>query len=165
MVTPEFDRVLRLVVADEMIQRFEPPQADESTPLLIEINSFSYKKGIPPDPSDNGGGFVFDMRGILNPGRFDEYKTLTGKDKPVQDFLEQRTLMNDYLNSVWDLIDITVEAYLKRNFHHLVINFGCTGGQHRSVYAAEQTARHLRNKYRVKVGLEHTNSANWVRQH
>ncbi|MEA3425608.1 MAG: RNase adapter RapZ [Bacteroidota bacterium] len=164
IVTPEFDRVLRLVVAEDMIKRFEPIQANENTPLLIEINSFSYKKGIPADPTENGGGFVFDMRGILNPGRFDEYKTQTGKDKPVQDFLEQRTHMNEFLNSVWDLIDITVAEYLRRGFSHLMINFGCTGGQHRSVYAAEQTARHLRNKYKVKVKLEHTNQANWVKE-
>ena len=164
IVTPEFDRVLRLVVADEMIERFEPVQANEQTPLVIEVNSFSYKKGIPADPSDNGGGFVFDMRGILNPARVDEYKIQTGRDKPVQDFLEQRTKMNEFLNSVWDLIDITVEDYLKRGFSHLMINFGCTGGQHRSVYAAEQTARHLRNKYKVKVQLTHTNSANWLKE-
>lgn len=164
IVTPEFDRVLRLVVTDEMIQRFEPTQANEQTKLVIEVNSFSYKKGIPADPSENGGGFVFDMRAILNPGRFDEYKILTGKDKSVLDFLEQRTKMNEYLNSVWDLIDITVEDYLKRGFSHLMINFGCTGGQHRSVYAAEQTARHLRNKYKVKVLLEHTNSLNWRKE-
>ncbi len=164
IVTPEFDRVLGLVVTDEMIARFETIQATEETPLVIEVNSFSYKKGIPADPSENGGGFVFDMRGILNPGRFDDYKTLTGMDKSVQDFLEQRTRMNEYLNSVWDLIDITVADYLKRGFSHLMINFGCTGGQHRSVYAAEQTARHLRNKYKVKVKLTHTNSANWLRE-
>ena len=161
IITPEFDRVLRLVVEDSMIKRFEPTQANADTPLMIEVNSFSYKKGIPPDPSENGGGFVFDMRGILNPGRFDEYKTLTGRDKPVQDFLEQRTKMNEYLNSVWDLIDITVENYLQRGFQHLMINFGCTGGQHRSVFAAEQTTRHLRNKYKTKVVLEHTNKENW----
>ena len=163
IITPEFDRVLKLVVADEMVARFEPPQANEQTPLVIQISSFSYKKGIPADESDNGGGFVFDMRGILNPGRFDEYKKLSGLDKPVQDFLEQRTKMNEFLNSVWDLIDITVEDYLKRDFKHLMINFGCTGGQHRSVYAAEQTARHLRNKYKVKVHLQHTNRENWVK--
>ncbi len=163
IVTPEFDRVLHLVVSDEIMQRFEPPQANEDTPLLIEVNSFSYKKGIPVDESSNGGGFVFDMRSILNPGRFDDYKTLSGKDKSVQDFLEQRTRMNEYLNSVWDLIDIAVEDYLKRGFSHLQINFGCTGGQHRSVYAAEQTARHLRNKYKTKLVLTHTNSANWFK--
>ncbi len=162
IVMPEFTRVLKLVVTDEMTARFEPPQANEQTPLIIHINSFSYRTGIPSDESENGGGFVFDMRGILNPGRFDEYKKLSGKDKPVQDFLEQRTKMNEFLNSVWDLVDITVEAYLKRDFSNLMINFGCTGGQHRSVYAAEQTARHLKNKYKVKVVLTHTNQLNWV---
>ena len=161
--TPEFDRVLRLVVSDEIADRFEPVLANEDTALLIEVNSFSYKKGIPEDESSNGGGFVFDMRSILNPGRFDDYKRLNGKDKPVQDFLEQRTKMNKYLNSVWDLVDIAVEDYLKRGFSHLQINFGCTGGQHRSVYAAEQTARHLRNKYKVKLVLTHTNTANWFK--
>jgi len=164
IVTPEFDRLLKLMVSDEIIERFTAPQANEQTPLLIEVNSFSYKKSIPTDDSDNGGGFVFDMRGILNPGRFEEYKSLNGRDKPVQDFLEQRTRMNEFLNSVWDLIDITVEDYLKRDFKHLQINFGCTGGQHRSVYAAEQTARHLRNKYKVKVVLNHTNQGSWVRK-
>jgi aminoglycoside/choline kinase family phosphotransferase len=162
IITPEFDRMLQLVVSDEIRNRFHVPQANEATPLVIEINSFSYKRAIPQDSSENGGGFIFDMRGILNPGRFEEYKKLTGQDKPVQDFLEQRTKMPKFLNSVWDLIDITVEDYLQRGFGNLMINFGCTGGQHRSVYAAEQTARHLRNKYKVKVKLSHTNSSNWV---
>jgi P-loop ATPase protein family/Phosphotransferase enzyme family len=163
IATPEFDRMLKLMVSKEIVERFTSTQANEQTPLVITVNSFSYKKGIPKDSSDNGGGFVFDMRGILNPGRFDEYKKLSGKDKPVQDFLEQRTKMNAFLNSVWDLIDITVEDYLQRDFSSLQINFGCTGGQHRSVYAAEQTARHLRNKYKVKVILTHTNQENWVK--
>ncbi|HVZ26999.1 MAG TPA: RNase adapter RapZ [Sediminibacterium sp.] len=162
IVTPEFDRVLALVVSEERIAQFEPPQAHADTPLVVEVNSFSYRHGIPADTSENGGGFVFDMRGILNPGRFEEYKYLTGQDKPVQDFLEQRTRMNEFLNSVWDMVDINVEDYLKRGFSHLQINFGCTGGQHRSVYAAEQTARHLRNKYKLKVQLTHTNRQNWL---
>ena len=72
--------------------------------------------------------------------------------------------MNTFLNSVWDLIDISVENYLERDFEHLSINFGCTGGQHRSVYASEQTARHLRNKYKVKVELNHLNKENWLRK-
>ena len=160
---PVFTSLLKQITSEEIIQRFTPIQANEHTPLVIVINSFSYRKGIPACDNESGGGYVFDMRGILNPGRFDDYKKLSGKDKPVQDFLEQRTKMNTFLNSVWDLIDISVENYLERDFEHLSINFGCTGGQHRSVFAAEQTARHLRNKYKVKVVLTHTNEANWVR--
>ena len=160
---PVFNELLQKITSDEIIKRFTPIQANENTPLVIVINSFSYRKGIPVCDNESGGGYVFDMRGILNPGRFDDYKKLSGKDKPVQDFLEQRTKMNTFLNSVWDLIDISVENYLERDFEHLAINFGCTGGQHRSVYASEQTARHLRNKYKVKVVLTHTNEVNWVR--
>lgn len=163
IITPEFSRLLQLMTSDEIIERFTPPVATKDTPLKISINSFSYRNGIPNDKTNNGGGFVFDMRGILNPGRIHEYKTLCGKDKPVIDFLEQRTRMNEFLNSVWDLIDISVEDYLKRGFENLMINFGCTGGQHRSVYAAEQTARHLRNKYKLNVEVNHTNEKNWVR--
>jgi RNase adaptor protein for sRNA GlmZ degradation len=85
----------------------------------------------------------------------------TGKDKKVIDFLEQRTRMNEFLSSVYDLVDISVEDYIKRGFTSLMINFGCTGGQHRSVYAAEQTSRHLKNKYRVKTNVQHLNECNW----
>jgi len=161
--TPVFAGILKWMVGDEVLNRFTPMQATEKTPLVITINSFSYKKGLPSDASENGGGFIFDMRGIMNPGRFEDYKKLSGLDKPVQDFLEQKTKMNTFLNSVWDLIDITVENYLSRDFESLQINFGCTGGQHRSVFAAEQTARHLKNKYKVKVNLMHTNQTNWVK--
>ena len=161
--TPVFAGILDWMVSAEVMQRFTTPMATKTTPLVITINSFSYKKGLPKDETENGGGFIFDMRGILNPGRFEEYKKLAGIDKPVQDFLEQNTKMNTFLNSVWDLIDITVENYLSRDFASLQINFGCTGGQHRSVYAAEQTVRHLKNKYKVKVILEHTNQQNWVK--
>jgi aminoglycoside/choline kinase family phosphotransferase len=161
--TPVFAGILNWMVGDEVLNRFTPLQASEQTPLVITINSFSYKKGLPTDASENGGGFIFDMRGILNPGRFEDYKKLSGLDKSVQDFLEQKTKMNTFLNSVWDLIDITVDNYLSRDFESLQINFGCTGGQHRSVFAAEQTARHLKNKYKVKVVLAHTNQTNWVK--
>ena len=161
--TPELYKVLDFITCDKTIEKFTPPQATENTKLKIRINSFSYKKGLPKDETENGGGYIFDMRGILNPGRFNDYKKLSGQDKPVQNFLEQQTKMNTFLNSVWDLIDITVEDYLQRGFENLQINFGCTGGQHRSVYAAEQTARHLRNKYNLKVELAHCNKENWVR--
>ena len=160
---PEFERMLGLMVEEEVIHRFEPMKATEDTPLVVRINSFSYKKGIPADQSENGGGFVFDMRGILNPGRIEEYKKQSGLDKPVKDFLEQQTRMPELLNSVFNIIDISVEDYIRRDFGSLMVNFGCTGGQHRSVYAAEALARHLRNKFKVKLILQHTNKENWVK--
>ena len=152
---PEFRKVLDMCVADEIIQQFTPTQATEQTPLLVKICSFSYRKQIPQDDSGNGGGFVFDCRGILNPGRVDSMKTQTGRDKEVKDFLEQQTQMPDFLNSVFDVVDITVEEYIKRGFESLMISFGCTGGQHRSVYAADALTRHLKNKFKVKIELNH----------
>ena len=158
---PELSSVMKMVSEEEIIKRFTPVKANEQTALMVHINSFSYRVGIPQDESNNGGGFVFDMRGILNPGRFDDYKHLTGQQKPVQDFLEQETKMPAFLQSVWNTIDITIEDYLARGFDSLQINFGCTGGQHRSVYAAEQTAKYLKDKYNLKVILAHTNKENW----
>ena len=138
---PEFKKVLELCTSDAVIQEFTPLQATADTPLRVVVNSFSFiKTGYPKDETKNGGGFVFDMRGILNPGRFDDYKCLSGLDKPVKDFLEQQTKMPDFLNSVYSIIDISVEDYIRRGFENLVINFGCTGGQHRSVFLVEQLA-------------------------
>jgi aminoglycoside/choline kinase family phosphotransferase len=162
IAVPEFKKVLELCINDEVIQEFTPVQATAETPLIVAINSFSYKKGIPADATENGGGYVFDMRGILNPGRIEVYKTQSGLDKPVKDFLEQHTDMPLFLNGVFSVIDISVSEYIKRNFNSLMINFGCTGGQHRSVYAAEALARHLRNKFKVKIVLNHTNKENWL---
>ena len=152
---PEFRKVLDICVADDIINQFTPTQADENTPLVVKIRSFSYRNEIPSDESGNGGGFVFDCRGILNPGRIESMKTLHGRDKVVKDYLEQQTRMQDFLNSVFDIVDITVEEYIKRGFESLLVSFGCTGGQHRSVYAADALARHLKNKFRVKVELKH----------
>jgi len=164
IAVPEFLKVLGTCISDEIIERFTPLRATDDTPLIIRIHSFSYKKGIPPDDSKNGGGYVFDCRGILNPGRLDEYKTRTGRDKDVKDFLEQQTRMPEFLNSVFDIVDITVEDFIKRDFEHLSVSFGCTGGQHRSVYAADALARHLRNKFNVKVELKHIEqeAKNWI---
>jgi aminoglycoside/choline kinase family phosphotransferase len=164
IITPVLDSILHIISSDDQIEKFTPPKADARTRLHVELTSFSYKTGYPTDHSGHGGGFVFDCRGILNPGRFEQYKYLTGLDKPVIDFLEQQTRMPDFLNSAWDIVDINVEDYLKRNFDSLSIHFGCTGGQHRSVYAATQTARHLRNKYSLSVSLLHSNEKHWLRE-
>ncbi|HSU28925.1 MAG TPA: RNase adapter RapZ [Chitinophagaceae bacterium] len=155
IVVPEFRKVLDLCVSDEIIEQFTPLQADEKTALVVTINSFSYKNGIPEDKTGNGGGFVFDCRGILNPGRIEEFKTQHGRDKGVTDFLEQQTRIQEFLNSTFDIVDITVEDYIRRGFGSLMVSFGCTGGQHRSVYAADALARHLRNKFKVKIDLKH----------
>jgi len=161
---PEFRKVLDLCVSHEIIQQFTPVQATIDTPLVVKICSFSYKKGLPIDDTDNGGGFVFDCRGILNPGRIEKFKTQTGRDKEVKDYLEQQTKMTDFLNSAFDIVDITVEDYIKRNFGSLMVSFGCTGGQHRSVYAADALARHLKNKFKVKIELTHKvqDEKNWI---
>lgn len=165
IVLPEFERLLGLMVEDEIIQRFEPIQATEDTALIVHVNSFSYKTtGIPKDETINGGGFVFDCRSIFNPGRLEQYKTQTGRDKDVKDFLEQQTKMPQFLNSVYNIVDIAVEDYLQRGFENLQISFGCTGGQHRSVYAADALTRHLKNKYGVKIELQHLvqDAKNWI---
>lgn len=153
---PEFERMLQLIVADDIISRFEPVRATDATPLVVGINSFSFlKSGYPKDATKNGGGFVFDCRGILNPGRVEEHKQQTGRDKPVQDYLLNNTRMEEFLSGVFSVVDIAVEDYIKRDFESLAVSFGCTGGQHRSVYAADALARHLRNKYGVKTTVKH----------
>ncbi|HMG67393.1 MAG TPA: RNase adapter RapZ [Chitinophagaceae bacterium] len=155
IAVPEFRRVLNLCIGDDVIEQFTPVQATEQTPLVIKVNSFSYRKGIPVDDSGNGGGFVFDCRGILNPGRIDEFKMMHGRDKKVMDYIEQQTKMTEFLNSVFDIVDISAAEYIKRGFKSLMVSFGCTGGQHRSVYAADALTRHLRNKFNVKIELKH----------
>jgi UPF0042 nucleotide-binding protein len=155
ITVPEFRRVLGICISNEVIEQFRPVQADEATPLTVKICSFSYRKGMPNDETENGGGFVFDCRGLLNPGRIEEFKTQHGRDRQVMDFLEQQTKMPEFLNSVFDVVDISVEEYIRRGFESLMVSFGCTGGQHRSVYAADALARHLRNKFKVKIDLKH----------
>lgn len=164
IAVPEFKKVLDICVAEEVVQKFSPTQATAETPLVVKICSFSYRKEIPQDKSGNGGGFLFDCRGILNPGRIESMKTQTGRDKEVMDYLEQQTQMPEFLNSVFDIVDITVEEYIKRGFESLLVGFGCTGGQHRSVYAADAMARHLKNKFKVKVDLKHLvqEEKNWI---
>lgn len=123
--------------------------------LTVRVMSFSYKKGIPEDPSGNGGGYVFDCRAVHNPGKYEQYKQLTGRDKPVIDFLEQDGEILRFLEHVDALVDAHVQRFLERGFTNLSICFGCTGGQHRSVYSAEHVARHLNEKFGVRIQLIH----------
>ena len=127
--------------------------------LVVTIYSFSFKRGIPADESGNGGGYVFDCRSTHNPGKYDEYKALTGLDQPVIDFLEKDGEILTFLNSVYALVDHHVERFLERGFDHLQVAFGCTGGQHRSVYCAEHLALHLKEKYNVQIELIHRERA------
>jgi len=128
--------------------------ADTNT-LTVRISSFSFHHGWPKDDSGNGGGFVFDARSLPNPGREDRYKKLTGRDAPVIDYLNQQASVHQYLASVFSLADSSVAEYQRRSFKHLMISFGCTGGQHRSVYLAEQLAKRLRGRSQVEVILHH----------
>lgn len=124
--------------------------------LEVKVTSFSFKKGIPVDPSGNGGGYVFDCRGIHNPGRYAPYKALTGRDEPVIRFLEDDGEVFSFLDHVYGVVDPHVESFASRGFNSLMVNFGCTGGQHRSVYCAERLAAHLREKYPdIHVTLKH----------
>ena len=137
------------------LPRFNRTRSEEKI-LEVTVTSFSFKKGIPADPSGNGGGYVFDCRAINNPGRHIQYKTLTGRDEPVVRFLEEDGGVFNYLDNVYLMVDPHVEAFVARDFTSLMVSFGCTGGQHRSVYCAESLARHIVKKYpHVRVRLIH----------
>lgn len=149
----ELRRVLQSVV-DSYVE----PKPQNTDILTVTVQSFSFKKGIPEDNSGNGGGFVFDCRALPNPGREKRYATFTGKDDCVIEYLQQYKEVETFVNHVCALVDMSVDNYLERKFNHLTVNFGCTGAQHRSVYFAERTAAHLREKYpQIVVELRHTN--------
>ena len=128
---------------------------DGKGPLEVRVFSFSYKKGIPEDESGNGGGYVFDCRSTHNPGRYEPYKKLTGLDEPVIRFLEDDGEILTFLDSIYELADHHVERYMQRGFTSLMFSFGCTGGQHRSVYSAQHLAEHIHKKYNIKVTICH----------
>ena len=153
---PELFKTLKAVTESDYLKSISPL----NDRLTVRVNSFSYKKGIPKDPSGNGGGFVFDCRAIHNPGKYLEFKHLNGKDPQVQKFLEEKSTMSKFLNLVFQLVSNSVEVYTSKGFTHLSVNFGCTGGQHRSVYAAEKLAEFLKNNYPVTVVLKHIEQDN-----
>ena len=128
---------------------------DGKGPLLVTVYSFSYRRGIPDDPSGNGGGYVFDCRSTHNPGRYEPYKQLTGLDEPVIRFLEDDGEILEFLDHVYALADKHVARYLQRGFTHLMFCFGCTGGQHRSVYSAQHLAEHVHKRFGVEVHVVH----------
>ncbi|MBQ0076420.1 MAG: phosphotransferase [Bacteroidales bacterium] len=146
-------------VIRHLITHFESSKPAATTAskdrLTVRVFSFSYKKGLPTDISGNGGGFVFDCRAIHNPGRYDEYKQLTGKDQPVIDFIERNGDMKPFMEAAYQMVDASVKKYIERGFTDLMVSFGCTGGQHRSIYGAEQMAKHLKENFDIDVILTH----------
>ena len=148
---PYMSEVLRKMT---VLPRFAVQSEDGR--LEVRVSSFSFKKGIPQDMSGNGGGYVFDCRSIHNPGRYEPYRKLTGRDEPVIRFLEDDGEITGFLEHVYGVVDPHVETYSRRGFTSLMVSFGCTGGQHRSVYCAEHLAHHLAEKYpEIRVRLIH----------
>ncbi len=153
---PALMEAFKNIVASEKLQglTFEAAKTEK---LTVRIFSFSFHRGLPLDDTGNGGGFVFDGRSLPNPGREERFKALTGKDAPVVDYLDQQESVHQFLASAMSLVDASVSSYQQRGFKHLMVSFGCTGGQHRSVYLAEQLAKHLRGKSkdRIEVVVRH----------
>ena len=150
--TNELTNILNQI--EKILPKYRPAENEK---LTVVVNSFSFKNGgIPEDRSGNGGGFVFDCRALPNPGRYEEYKKLTGQDSEVQDYLNQYPEVHHFIELTQSIVSQSVDNYLERNFKNLFVNFGCTGGQHRSVFFAETTAKALHQKYpQIKVVLNH----------
>lgn len=142
-------------VLKEMTEMKQFKDVGVRKPLVVRVFSFSYKKGIPADTSGNGGGFVFDCRAINNPGKYERYQFFTGMDEPVISFLEEDGEILPFLEEAYNMVDFSVKRYMDRGFQNLMVSFGCTGGQHRSVYAAEKMATHINEKFGVEVQLIH----------
>ncbi|MDD5508131.1 MAG: RNase adapter RapZ [Bacteroidales bacterium] len=155
---PELEESLRHIVAT---RTYTSPVTLQDR-LTVSIFSFSYKNSHPMDLSGNGGGYVFDCRSLPNPGKEAKYRYLSGKDLAVRVFMEEHEETGKFLEAVFQLIDNHIAQYTERKFSHLMVSFGCTGGQHRSVYCAEKLANHIRGKFSVPVELIHTGQSNWI---
>jgi hypothetical protein len=151
---PELKRILDFIINNSELKKFELNQVVKK--LKVTLNSFSYKEGIPKDYSGNGGGFVFDCRSLENPGRYPEYVNSTGLDDDVINFLSNKRNVIEFLQSVYSIVDDSVKNYIQRDFKDLMISFGCTGGQHRSVFCAEKLAVHIKENFDVLVEVNHT---------
>ncbi len=154
---PYLRHILYEIIASPVLMKYDKP----SSGLKVSIRSFSYKKGLPVDESGNGGGFVFDCRSLPNPGRELVYKKLTGKDTTVIDYLEKEDSVKEFVETTSMLVENSVKTYLSRGFTHLMVCYGCTGGQHRSVYSAEKLAEHLSNKFDLTIDLQHNEQLSW----
>jgi RNase adaptor protein for sRNA GlmZ degradation len=159
---PTLTTVLKSLISSEELKKYNDKVFPESS-LCIKINSFSFLKEFPEDKSGNGGGFVFDCRALPNPGRYSEYENYSGLDSKVADFLNKDEEVKHFLQNVIKITEQSVEKYISRNFNNLQISFGCTGGQHRSVFCAEKLKAHFQSKYNLKIEIEHTNKINWKR--
>ena len=142
-------------VLNELVNMKQFTDELEKRTLTVKVMSFAYKKGIPNDTTGNGGGFVFDCRAVNNPGKYDRYKPYTGLDDKVIKFLETESEVGSFLEHAYALVDASVKRYIERGFTNLMVCFGCTGGQHRSVYCAQHMAEHINKKFNVKVELVH----------
>lgn len=149
----ELNSALNHILKNRSLRKFETIENSEK--LTVSINSFSYISGIPVDLTGNGGGFVFDCRSLHNPGRYDEFKMLTGKDEAVIEFLNKQSDVQEFLTDITSIIERAINNYTQRGFSHLMINIGCTGGQHRSVYCAEKLVEYLNKFIDVNVILQH----------
>jgi hypothetical protein len=148
---PALLEALQGMLASEKLQGL----ASSADRLKVRIFSFSFHSEIPADESGNGGGYIFDARSLPNPGREEQFRAFTGKDAPVIDYLNQQASVHQYFANVQSLVDSSVSSYQRRGFKSLMVSFGCTGGQHRSVYLAEQLAKHLRAGGGVDVAVRH----------
>ncbi len=148
---PELSACFKQIVNSELLDAYVNNQKE----FIISINSFSYKEGIPQDHTENGGGFVFDCRAMPNPGKYAEYSRLTGKDHEVINFLEKESEVMKFADNIYSVIEAAILNYQQRDFTNLMINFGCTGGRHRSVYFAEQIAKRIKRNFKIKINLRH----------